>query len=96
MSPGWGPHERHTYLLEFYMSPQGAVDGKGKPMATERNDHNYPYALVRIDMDTIMTLQARLREEQVRTGNPDAQIGLMPEHFLGLFKKNIPTHVAAD
>ena len=43
-----------------------------------------------------MALQARLREEQVRTGNPEAIIGLMPEHFLGLFKKNIPTHVAAD
>lgn len=65
-------------------------------MATERNDHNYPYALVKIDMDTLMSLQARLRDEQVRTGNPEAQIGLMTENFLGLFKKNIPTHVAAD
>ena len=62
---GW---KCHTYPLEFYMSPQGADDGKVKPMATQRNDHNYPYDLVRIDMDTIMTLQARLREEQVRTG----------------------------
>ena len=42
-----------------------------------------------------MSLQARLRDEQVRTGNPDAQLGLMTENFLGLFK-NIPTHVAAD
>ncbi len=73
------------------MSPQSADDGKDKPMATEHNDHDYPYSLVRIDMDTIMALQARLREEQVRTGNPNAEIGLMPAHFLGLFKKNIPT-----